>query len=181
MASVFFRPYQGWQRAIDDKVLETLLPYYVWRAKQDEFHFESITEEMNAHSLCWQYFKIIAKAGGTAEFESKGRFIKTKGNATGSLSKEQLEQLSGLILATGYFSLPVHPPKDGKICATDTHIITTSVVVKGKKHTIRNECYIDSDLQFFENKFLEIVDANQWFGSPQEQRKLEEDCLTQFQ
>lgn len=181
LASVFFRPYHGWQRAIDEKVVETLFPYYLWRAKQDGFHFDSISQEVSpAWSLCGGYFKITANGDGTSEFESKGNFVKTKGHAGGSLSKEQLEQLSGLILATDYFSIPEYRA-NGTICASDSHVTTTGVVANGKKHTIRNQCYINSDLEFFETKFFEIVDANQWFGSHQEQQKLAEACFSQFQ
>lgn len=159
---------------------EATLPYYVWKAQHDGLHFDTISQEINAASLCWQYLSITAKGDGTTAFESKGNFIKTKGKAAGALSRQQLEQLSGLILASGYLFLPEHPPKDEKICATDTNIINTSVTIGGKKHSIRNACYINFDLQFFERKFLEIVDANQWLGSPQEQEKLETDCHTQF-
>jgi hypothetical protein len=119
---------------------------------------------------CPDYTVTIA-ADGTVTFEGR-QFVKTKGIAKGSLSREGMRQLIAEFERANYFSLndKYQSAEDG--CPeqwTDAPTAVTSIRINGKSKSVLHyhgcqdgQVVYPKALTALENKIDEIVGTNRW-------------------
>ena len=118
-------------------------------------------------------YKLTISADGTVTFEGR-QYVKVKGLAKGSISREDLRKLIEAFEAASYFSLhdKYESEKDG--CSkvwTDNPNVITSIRIKGKSKSIshyygcqdsRGRSIYPKELTDLETKIDQIVGTDKW-------------------